>query len=190
MAIILASASPRREALLRQIGCSFEVITSDVIEDNSLDLPPEELALSHAEAKALVVAAKNGCDDIVIGADTIVVLGGQVYGKPENAADARRMLSAIAAKEHQVISAVAVVFKGKVWSDYCTTAVKIRSLTPEEIERYLATGEPMDKAGAYAIQGVGSLLVERIVGCYTNVVGLPLVTLDNLLRRSVGVGLL
>jgi septum formation protein len=190
MAIILASASPRREALLRQIGCSFKVITSDIIEDNRQDLPPEMLAITHAEAKALDVAAKSGCGDIVIGADTIVVLDGQVYGKPEDAADARRMLSEIAAKEHQVISAVAVVCDGRVWSDYCTTAVKIRSLTPEDIERYLATGEPMDKAGAYAIQGVGTLLVESIVGCYTNVVGLPLVTLDNLLSRSLGVGLL
>lgn len=190
MAIILASASPRREALLRQIGCNFKVITSDVIEDNGQNLPPEGLALSHAEAKALDVAAKSVCGDIVVGADTIVVLDGKVYGKPADTDDARRMLSDIAAREHQVISAVAVVYDGRVWSDYCTTVVKIRSLTPEEIERYLATGEPMDKAGAYAIQGIGTLLVERISGCYTNVVGLPLVTLENLLRRSAGVGLL
>lgn len=126
----------------------------------------------------------------MVGADTIVVLDGQVYGKPADLADARRMLSNLAAKEHQVISAVAVVCGSRVWSDYCTTVVKIRSLTSEEIERYLASGEPMDKAGAYAIQGIGSLLVERIAGCYTNVVGLPLVTLDNLLQRSVGVRLL
>lgn len=190
MALVLASASPRRKELLRQIGCAFQVMVSEVCEDNSLDLAPAELAMSHAAAKALAVAAKTAPQDVVIGADTIVILDGQVYGKPADEADARRMLSELAGKEHQVITGIAVASNQRVWTDHCMTLVRIRPLTSKEIESYLATGEPDDKAGAYAIQGVGSLLVAGITGCYTNVVGLPLVGLDNLLRQSVGFALL
>ncbi|MDR3562855.1 MAG: Maf family protein [Negativicutes bacterium] len=190
MAIILASASPRRQELLQQIGCKFTVKTSEIIEDNSLALPPAELAISHAAAKAQDVAKTVATDDIVIGADTIVVMDGQVYGKPADTADARRMLSMLAGRSHQVITGLAVVSGHRLWKDCCSTVVNFRELSSPEIERYLASGEPMDKAGAYAIQGVGALLVEGIDGCYANVVGLPLVTLDKLLRRELGVSLL
>lgn len=190
MAIILASQSPRREDLLRQVGCRFTVMASGAAEDNSLAVPPEELAMAHARAKAVDVAAKAGLSDIVIGADTIVVLDRQVFGKPADAADARRMLTALSGREHQVITGVAVASRGQVWSAYAATTVNIRRLDSAMVESYLATGEPMDKAGAYAIQGVGALLVESIAGCYANVVGLPLVTLDKLLRQHCGVGLL
>ena len=188
--IILASASPRREELLKQVGCDFKVITSAVDEDNSRELPPPALAVAQAADKALDVAAKIGPDHIVVGADTVVVLAGQVYGKPACLADARRMLTELAGKEHQVITGVAVVRGARLWTDHCITAVKMRPLSAAEIDRYLASEESLGKAGAYAIQGLGALLIEGISGCYANVVGLPLVTLDRLLRSAGGVGLL
>lgn len=189
MAMILASASPRRRDLLRQVGCDFIVMASTIIEDNSKDIPPYELAVLQARDKALDVLAKSQVDDVVIGADTIVVLDGQVFGKPVDQEDARHMLTSLAGKEHQVITGVAVAAANDVWTDFVVTRVNIRELDAGEIEAYLATGESMDKAGAYAIQGVGALLVEGINGCYTNVVGLPLNTLSHLLMKA-GVKLL
>lgn len=189
MAIILASASPRRRQLLEQIGCAFTIMASDFIEDNTLELPAAELAVMQAKAKALAVAEKANAGDIVIGADTIVVLDGQVFGKPVDKEDACRMLTSLSGREHQVITGLAVVQGNQVVTDYSTTAVQFRTLSATEIERYIATGEPEDKAGAYAIQGVGALLVENICGCYTNIVGLPLVTLARLMSE-VGVVLL
>lgn len=189
MTFILASASPRREELLRQVGCKFYIVTSDIVEDNGQKLPPAELAVAHARAKALEVAARSAAGDIVIGADTVVVYGGQVYGKPADAGDARRMLSELAGDEHQVVTGIAVSRGGQVWTDFAVTAVRLRPLSQADIDGYIATGEPFGKAGAYAIQGIGALLVEGICGCYSNVVGLPLRLLDDLLRRSVGVGL-
>lgn len=189
MALILASASPRREELLRQVGCEFTVITSEIEEDNDRGLPPVELAVAHALAKARDVAARVATDAVVVGADTIVVLDDRVYGKPRDIADARRMLTELAGREHRVITGVAAVRGGEAWTDFAVTAVRFRDYESSEIERYLAGGEPLGKAGAYAIQGAGALLVAGITGCYANVVGLPLVTLDELLRRAVGVGL-
>ncbi|MDF2928237.1 Maf family protein [Anaerospora sp.] len=189
MAIVLASASPRRQQLLEQIGCSFSIMASDFVEDNTIDLPADELAVAQAKGKACAVAAKANAGDIVIGADTIVVLDGQVFGKPVDRDDACRMLTSLSGKEHLVITGLAVVRDNLIMTDCSITTVKFRTLTATEIERYIATGEPEDKAGAYAIQGVGALLVENICGCYTNIVGLPLVTLARLMSK-VGVVLL
>jgi len=189
VSIILASASPRRQELLLQVGCKFRVVKSDVVEDNSLALPPRELAIYQAKAKALAVAAQAGADDVVIGADTIVVLGDKVFGKPADLVDARAMLKELSGKDHQVMTGVAVVHGGSCYSDVAVTTVSMRDLTDDEIERYLATGEPFDKAGGYAIQGIGALLINGIEGCYFNVVGLPLVTLAKLLAK-VGINLL
>jgi len=189
MALILASASPRRQQLLEQIGCSFTVVTSDVDEDNNQVMLPHELAVHHAQAKAINVAAKVGQNDIIIGADTIVVVDGQVYGKPVDMDDARRMLINLAGRTHKVITGIAVVSGSTTLADFVTTEVKIAQLSEDEIERYIATGEPMDKAGAYAIQGIGTLFVEGINGCYTNVVGLPLNALAKLMKK-VGISLL
>ena len=189
MALILASASPRREELLRQVGCKFTVIASDVEEDNDRGLPPVELAVAHALAKARDVEVRAASGEVVVGADTIVVLDDRVYGKPRDTGDARRMLAELAGREHRVITGVAVARGGESWTDFAVTVVRFRDFGADEIERYLASGEPLGKAGAYAIQGAGALLVEGINGCYANVVGLPLVTLDKLLRRAVGVGL-
>lgn len=189
MAIILASASPRRLELLRQVGCDFTVKISNTIEDNNQKLLPQELAMLLAKEKAISVAGNVDVDDVVIGADTIVVLGGKVYGKPVDVDDARQMLTTLSGKEHQVITGIAVVKAGNLWTDFATTTVKFVQCSPVQIEKYLATGEPMGKAGAYAIQGIGALLVESIQGCYTNVVGLPLNKLSDVLQKA-GVTLL
>ncbi len=189
MTMILASQSPRRMELLKQVGCKFKVLISKVKEDNEKALPPIELAIHHAREKALDVAAQVSSNEVVIGADTIVLLDGKVFGKPSGAEDARYMLKCLAGRQHEVITGVAVVKGETIYTDYQVTKVCIRQLSDEEIERYIATGESFDKAGAYAIQGVGTLLVEGIVGCYSNVVGLPLITLSKLLSK-VGIQLL
>jgi len=189
IAIILASGSPRRQELLRQVGCDFTVMISDIVEDNNQDVSPQKLAVLQARNKAVDIAAKVGIDDIVIGADTIVVLDGKVYGKPMDINDARQILTNLSGKEHQVITGIAVTRAGEIWTDYVVTSVRIGIITGQQVEKYLATGEPMDKAGAYAIQGIGALFVEEISGCYTNVVGLPLNKLSNVLRKA-GVTLL
>ncbi|HWR07984.1 Maf family protein [Sporomusa sp.] len=189
MAIVLASSSPRRQQLLELIGLDFDIIVSDVEEDNTKDMPPHELAVAHARDKAFAIAKCANHNDVIIGADTIVVLDGHVFGKPADYADAIRMLTALAGREHIVISGVAVVKGEQVFTGFCATTVRIRPLSPRQIERYVSSGEPLDKAGAYAIQGRGTLLVESINGCYNNVVGLPLVTLTELLRQA-GVELL
>ena len=189
VSIILASASPRRQELLQQVGCAFEVVVSDVVENIDQPCTPADLAVSLARAKAWDVAKKRPLEDVVIGADTIVVLRGQVFGKPVDAAAARRMLSELSGQEHQVITGVAVVKGDKAWADCAFTTVCMAELSAADIERYIATGEPMDKAGAYAIQGIGALFIKGIAGCYSNVVGLPLFTLAGLLRKA-GVRLL
>lgn len=188
MSIILASASPRRRELLSQINCIFKVITSDIAEDNTQDIAPEQLVIRHAKSKAEAVAALVNSNDIVIGADTIVVLDGKVYGKPNDFDDARHTLSCLSGRSHQVITGIAVISQGKIFTDYEVTEVRMAKLTADEIERYIMGREPMDKAGAYAIQGQGAVFIEGINGCYSNVVGLPLRKLANLLAK-VGVSL-
>ncbi len=160
--VVLASASPRRSQLMREIGLEFDVIPSQVAESGILAADPEELVMLLAHAKAADVA--------------IVVADGQVLGKPADYDDAAKMLRALSGREHQVYSGVAVIDagSGRSLTDYEVTAVRFRPLTEASIERYVATGEPMDKAGAYAIQGLGSLLVTGIRGDYNCVVGLPL----------------
>jgi len=189
MAIVLASASPRRQELLRQVGCDFTVMVSDIVEDNNQDLAPQELAILQASDKAIDVSSKVSIDDVVIGADTIVVLDGHIYGKPVDINDARQILMKLSGRQHQVITGIAVVRAGKIWTDYVVTSVCMGNISGKQIENYLATDEPMGKAGAYAIQGIGALFVEEIKGCYTNVVGLPLNKLSDVLRKA-GVTLL
>lgn len=182
--LILASASPRRRELLQRIGLNFEVRPSQVDENNFRDLPPaarvEHLAL--AKARAVAQACKEG---LVIGADTIVVCRGQVLGKPASAAEAAAMLSFLSGRTHTVYTGVAVVRApgGEEKFTHSRTEVTFRHLDPAIISAYVATGEPLDKAGAYGIQGRGALLVERINGDYFNVVGLPLVKVVELLEE-------
>jgi len=159
---------------MQEIGLKFEVIPSQVDEGDISADSPEELVMRLAHAKAADVAGriKSG---IVIGADTIVVSGGQILGKPVDSVDAAKMLRALSGREHQVYSGVAVIdaADGRSLTDYEVTEVRFRQLPEAAIQRYVATGEPMDKAGAYAIQGFASKFIDRIEGDYFNVVGLP-----------------
>lgn len=184
MQVILASASPRRRQLLAQVGLKFSIQASDSKEARKPGLSAPELAKSLAVDKAMAVAATADAGAVVIGADTIVVYRDEIFGKPADQAEAGTMLRVLAGRQHQVITGVAVAAAGKCLSDFATTAVTFRSLTAAEIDAYLQTAEWMDKAGAYGIQGMGALLVERIEGSYDNVVGLPLVTLSRLLLKA------
>ena len=176
MKLILASASPRRRELLTQVGVSFVIEVSDVEEVLDDTLSPELQVQSLALQKAQAVAARHK-DGLVLGADTVVVDAGSLLGKPQNTEEAAEMLRSLSGKWHQVMTAVALVDANDTkheWTSVEITNVKFRDLTEDDIAAYVATGESMDKAGAYGIQGYGALLVERIEGCYNNVVGLPL----------------
>jgi septum formation protein len=181
--LILASNSPRRRELLAQVGWSFTVDPADVDEQMLAEESPEYYAVRVAQDKAQVAARRAG-SGIVIAADTIVVLDNEVLGKPRDVRDATRMLTMLSGREHRVITGVAVMdaATGSSESRAVSTRVRFRELRKEAIDAYVATGEPMDKAGAYGIQERGALLVERIEGCYYNVVGLPLAVLAEMLE--------
>jgi len=169
--LVLASQSPRRSEILRQAGIDFIVRVADV-DESLLD---GESAANYvqrlAEAKAAAVPADDG--HVVLGADTTVVVDDHILAKPEDAADARRMLMLLSGRRHEVLTGICLRGDGRVIRDYASTGVVFAPLTAEEIEAYVASGEPMDKAGAYAIQGLASKFVERIEGDYFNVMGLP-----------------
>lgn len=181
--LILASASPRREELLRELGLSFTVVPSGLPEELPPG-PPGESVRALALAKARAVAGRIG-SGVVLGADTVVVLGGVILGKPADPEDARRMLCALSGQTHEVITGVGLVEAParREASAAVVTRVRMGQYGDDEIEAYLATDEPYDKAGAYAIQGAGSRLVAHVDGCYTNVVGLPLSTTRRLLAE-------
>jgi len=182
--IILASASPRRAQLLRQIGVDFELAPGQIQERPHPDEAPPDYITRIARAKVIAIARKRD-SGLVIGADTIVVLDGRMLGKPEDENAARNMLRQLSGKWHAVMTGVALydVATRQEVADFDKTLVKFAQLNDREIEWYLKTGEPMDKAGAYGIQGFGGLLVEEIAGNYYNVVGLPLPLVYRLARR-------
>lgn len=170
--IILASASPRRKELLETAGISFEICVADVDESIPEGTPPDEAAKLTASKKAAAVSAIHP-DAVVIGADTIVVADGKILGKPKDRADAENMLRMLSGKEHLVITGVCLSEGGNRTVFEKISKVKFYELSDAEIKAYVATGEPMDKAGAYGIQGKGCVLVEGIEGDYFNIVGLP-----------------
>ncbi len=174
MKIILASASPRRKELMALAGIPFEARPVDADETILCCTPPEGAVMMLATRKAQL-AAEHFPDDLIIGADTIVAVGKHIYGKPDTSEEAFEMLSAFSGKTHQVFTGVCIYTKSGHRNAFCTrTDVTFFPLSEEEIRAYIATGEPMDKAGAYGIQGKGALLVEKIDGDYYNVVGLPI----------------
>lgn len=180
MDLVLASQSPRRRALLEQIGLKFTVQVLPTVELEIGD--PLDVARTNALAKAEAVSKQNP-KALVLGADTIVTLDGRILGKPKDAEDAFEMLSFLSGREHEVTTVVALVLYGQethLFSE--TTKVRFRQLTDDEIMGYIATGEPFDKADGYGIQGFGGVLVQSIKGCYYNVVGLPLPKLVDRLR--------
>lgn len=182
--IYLASGSPRRRELLTQIGCSFEVVKSDADEIMDDALSPAELVKANAASKAQAVASKLETSAAVLGADTVVALDGKIFGKPLDEADAARMLRALSGKKHEVYTGLAFVVNGETYMAAEGTLVEFRELTDEEIAEYIATGEPMDKAGAYAVQGFAAKFIPCIEGSFSNVVGLPLAAVDSLARKA------
>ncbi|NLP36889.1 MAG: septum formation inhibitor Maf [Firmicutes bacterium] len=184
--IILASASPRRAELLRQIGLDFEVQVSGVSEEGVVDKDPAKLVEKLAIAKALAVAKNQPRREaVVIAADTVVCVDGTLLGKPKDSREAGEMLRLLSGRSHQVLTGIAVVALPvmKVLSQVEKTEVFMRRLSAAEIDWYLTSGEPYDKAGGYGIQGKAAVFVEKIEGCYFNVVGLPLAALWRLLNK-------
>ena len=171
--IILASKSPRRQELLKLLGIDFRIVLKEVDESFPEDLSPEEIAVYISEKKAHAFD-ESISNEIVITADTIVVINGQILGKPENEEHAFEILSTLSGNMHQVRTGVSLLKDHKIHSFYETSEVYFKPLSPEQIRYYISTGEPMDKAGAYGIQEwIGLVAIEKIVGSYTNVVGLP-----------------
>lgn len=182
--LVLASESPRRRELLKLLCSDFEAVASHVPEASKPKEPPREMVQRLAEAKARAVQALRP-HSTVVGADTVVVCGQSVLGKPKSRAAARNMLIRLSGKTHRVLTGLCVLQNGQCRLGVSETKVQFSPLSELEIERYLESGEPFDKAGAYAIQGFAARYVERIDGCYFNVVGLPLSLLYKMLR-SVG----
>ena len=182
---ILASASPRRAKLLKKIIKDFEIIPSGVEESGIRAESPQDFAVKAARAKAADVA-QRAPEAIVIGADTIVVLGDRILGKPKNNKDAIRMLEALNGKVHRVITGIAVIDSEtkQAHTAYETTEVKMRKVTDKDIIEYVKSGKPLDKAGSYGIQEIEGIFIEKIEGDYDNVVGLPVKKLKELLLAA------
>lgn len=185
--LILASSSPRRAHLLKQMGFDFRIITADVNEDDIESSDPIEhvIGLSRMKAEAILPEVASGV--IVVGADTIVVLNGKIFGKPVDEDDAKHMLATLSGKTHQVYTGFTIIqVGGKTYSDVEETSVTFRRIESWEIDDYTATGSPMDKAGAYGIQDRSGLFVDRIEGCFYNVVGFPLTKFYKGLKHLLG----
>jgi septum formation protein len=185
--LILASASPRRADLLDLAGIPFRRMVSGVSEDVDAPVDPEDHVVELSRRKARDVAQRFS-SGVVLGADTVVILDGEILGKPAGKKEATGMLRKLSGRTHQVYTGLTLVdVAGDIWVSHVErTEVTFRELTDEEIAEYVATGEPLDKAGAYGIQGKGALLVSGIDGCFYNVVGLPLVGLLGMIRRLEG----
>ena len=183
MDIILASHSPRRRELLERMGLAgFRVVSPDVDEHMEEDLPPAQLVCRLSQRKARAVREQVGDEGLIIAADTVVALDGTVLGKPADELAAFKMLSTLSGVRHQVYTGLTVLRGGEEHTEYEVTDVSFRELTQGEIEDYIRTGEPMDKAGAYGIQGYGALFISGIQGDYYNVMGLPVCRLGQLLE--------
>lgn len=181
MSLILASASPRRKELLARITPDFTVLTS-AFDESAVTAPtPRDTALALARGKCLAVAAQHPAD-VVVGCDTVVEFAGQVFGKPHSREDARRMLTALSGADHYVHTGVAIAQNGGCETFAVTTRVRFFALSEAEIEAYIATDEPYDKAGGYGIQGAAALFCEEIEGDYYNIMGLPVSRLARALR--------
>lgn len=189
--LVLASNSPRRKDLLKNLGLNFEVMPSNVDESFDPKLPPAEVVTILAEAKAREIGRRlnqtgTSQPTIIVGSDTLVVLDNKIFGQPKSQLEAVQMLKQLSGRQHTVYTAVSLLkLPEQTTSTACDSSkVFLRHLQPAEIEAYVQTGEPMDKAGAYALQGIGAALVEKVEGCVTNIIGLPVPVVVRLLRES------
>jgi septum formation protein len=180
--LVLASQSPRRSEILKQAGIAFVVRSASVDETARAGESPCDYVRRLARDKALAAGPRPG--EMVLGADTTVVVDEKMLAKPEDADDARRMLSLLSGRRHQVLTGICLAHDGEIITDFAETQVWFVEISTPEIDEYVASGEPMDKAGAYAIQGLASKFVERIDGCYFNVMGLPISMVYRYLRTT------
>ena len=182
--IVLASSSPRRQQMLKLVDVPFEIVVSHYEENNAMKSWPSKIVMTHAKGKVedVIPNVKNG---VIVGADTLVYKDKVIYGKPVDMADAHKMLKELQGKSHYVYTALAIFDTGeKKWVvDYLRTKVFMRPLTKKEISRYFELISPLDKAGSYAIQEAGSIIIDRIEGCYYNVLGFPMAKLDEMMRE-------
>ena len=189
--IILASGSPRRRELLSELGAELKIITADV-DENEQESNPERLAEALARKKGIAVYEKLLSESAelaplpIVSADTVVFCDGEIMGKPHDVADAKRMLSKLSGKAHTVTTGICVINNGIAHSEAVTTRVFVDTLTDEDIDAYIASGDPFDKAGGYGIQGIFAKHISKIEGCYFNVVGLPLNALSKLFFNVTG----
>lgn len=183
--IVLASASPRRKDLLNQIGLKFDIIVSDIEEKVDANLSPESVVESLAYQKAQAISKDIKEDCLVIGSDTVVVIDEIILGKPKDSQDAFNMLKMLSGKTHKVITGVCMidVISNKYLLQHDISHIKFRDISDNEIDAYIKTQEPFGKAGSYAVQGMSAIFVEKIEGSYTNIVGLPLYIIDNMLKQ-------
>lgn len=183
MKLRLASSSPRRLELLKQLGHDVEVCAIAFDEVSGAENVVEEIVAANALGKGSAAAKVMGLEIPLVAADTVVALEGEILGKPQDVQEAKQMLRRLSGKCHRVLTGVAVFYEEQQLIEVTETKVWFRNLTEAEIEVYVATGEPLDKAGAYGIQGRGAILVDRIEGCYNNVVGLPLTRLYQMMAQ-------
>ena len=181
--LLLASASPRRRELLARAGYTFDILPSGVDERRLVDESAEAFVVRIAMVKATAVSSRSDDGRIVLGADTVVVVDGEILGKPHDSDDAISMLRRLSGRAHEVVTGVALVRGADRRAAVATTRVTLVDLDDRAIGDYVATGEPMDKAGAYGVQGIASRFVDRIEGSYTNVVGLPMTLVDRLVKE-------
>lgn len=184
MKIILASKSPRRKEILSNLGIEFEIITKDTDESSDIKDPKllvEELSLR--KGNAVLESLDNIKDTLIISSDTVVTLEGIILGKPKDESDAKLMLKKLSGRSHEVVSGVTLIYNGKIITDHEVTEVCFSELTDSIIDKYIATKEPMDKAGSYAVQGLASMMIIGIKGCYFNVVGFPVFKFAEMLKK-------
>ncbi|MBV6391867.1 MAG: Septum formation protein Maf [Anaerolineales bacterium] len=180
---ILASNSPRRKQLFALGGWDFAVLAADVDETPFENEPPREYVVRLAKAKSLAIQPRAESEAVIVGSDTTVADGDQILGKPVDEADARRMLRQLRGRVHQVFTGIAILQNGRMFADLCVTDVPMREYSDDEIERYIQSGDPMDKAGAYAIQHPDFQPVKYLEGCYASVMGLPMCHILRALRQ-------
>ena len=195
MRVVLASKSPRRREILASLGVAFDIVSADADESSDITDPAllvRELALRKGRAARKLLKARGEWNDdtLIIASDTVVAINGEILGKPRDEADATRMLSLLSGTAHHVISGIALLIGDHEIADFDDTSVRFAQMTEAEIAWYVASGEPMDKAGAYAVQGLASLWIKGLDGCYYNVVGLPVYKLNELCRHTVGKNLI